>query len=311
MILVVLYPTFVSNVNTQKIVPGSAVFSTPACLSGTVYADIEPIALTNISAYTNKRYQNFVIAPGSSGLIKFLVIMKKIGMPNNTTNVNITNVTNHINLYHESYKAVEENVTQINVSLTRYSNGTVISSEGTVLAPGQTSHVWINKGTVILFPNGTKMTLANNTYFAIPTGLPIGTTIVIGYKACYPGGCYSGGGPRPPEFLNISFDNYSHPGLNLSFNRTYELVSSSKGVYVNLTITVMNYAQSGTYMLGLYAGSRLCGYKNIYLTIGNSPYIKNATTPQPTSGNATTGIPSTPIRSGSTTTIPVSTTVPG
>ncbi len=277
-VFIASYPQFARGNQAQEIVPANVSTSGLLCpnwfngqtVSGIVYANRTDARVFNLS----KSFQDFVIAPGSSSYITYKIYTEVVGGDNATATA--INVTNGFYLIHTSHRTVKENVTQFNVTLTKYANGTFVGSDGTRLVSGQTSHFWIINGTSIIFPNKTKITLTNDTYFIAPNDFPLGNTVIIGYKACYPGTCYAGGGLRPPEFLNISFDNYSHLGINISFSPKSELVYSNNIAYTNLTIAVAPTALPGTYLLSVFTTNEVCEGPFAYLTIGTVPYSGNA-----------------------------------
>ena len=263
----------------QEIVPVSIPLSScPNLGLGNSYTNIKLEGLSNIKAYTNANEGDIVIVPGSSGVITIKIFREVVSRSNTTPN-SLPNATNHAILLHLSYETIKENVTQYNVTFTRAPNNTVIYHDGlsnSVSVVRNGSHVWINSGSTIIFPNNTKVTLTNDTYFSIPDGFQPGTTTAIGYKACYLSVCYSRVGPRPSDLINTSFENYSHPGINSSFNPITEQIQGNGVIYANLTISTSSSTKLGTYLLGIYVSGMPCGYEYNYLTIGSVPYIKNA-----------------------------------
>ena len=282
-----LYLGFWQSGNAYTITPANIPTSEPCPFfqNGQAVSTVEYFSANGIGVYINT-FQDFVLAPGSVGTITYKVNVMTVGMPNKSVIPQNVTVTNNFLLSHSSHRVVKENVTQVNSTLTRYSNGTFVApgmggvlASGQlwsgVLSPGQISHIWGDKGTTIIFPNGTKITLANDTYFIVPNDFPIGVTTVIGYRACYPGVCY-GSSVRPPEFLNISFDNYSHPTINVSFRPSSESISAGKAAYINLTISATSNALPGTYLLSVFTTNEVCEGPFAYLTIGTVPYSGNA-----------------------------------
>ena len=272
-----------ANVPTSKLCP---LLFKGQVVSSVKYSSAANIGIYNLTHNQTNNFQDFVIAPGRVGTITYKVNVMTVGMPNKSVIPQNVTVTNNFLLSHSSHRVVKENVTQVNSTLTRYSNGTFVApgmggvlASGQlwsgVLSPGQISHIWGDKGTTIIFPNGTKITLANDTYFIVPNDFPIGVTTVIGYRACYPGVCY-GSSVRPPEFLNISFDNYSHPTINVSFRPSSESISAGKAAYINLTISATSNALPGTYLLSVFTTNEVCEGPFAYLTIGTVPYSGNA-----------------------------------
>ncbi len=264
----------------QEIVPANVPTSElcPLLFKGQVVSSVKYSSAANIGIYNlthnqTNNFQDFVIAPGHTGTITYKISAMIFEVPNGTASLN---VTNGFYLIHNSHRIVKENVTQFNISFTRYSNNTIIYFDGRKSVLDTESHIRIVKGTMVTFPNGTTLALANDTYVALPNGLQIGTTKLIAYKACYPGTCYSGPGPRPPEFLNISFDNYSHLGINISFSPKSELVYSNNIAYTNLTIAVALTTLPGTYLLSVFTTNEVCEGPFAYLTIGTVPYSGNA-----------------------------------
>ncbi len=190
----------------------------------------------------------------------------------NTLSPNLSNedfnVSNRIFLSHISNGTVNQTVTPINATITRYGNGTFIFN-GIKQLPNNTVRLY--DGSIILFSNGTKITLVENSIFSAPARFPLGkTTITLGYTVCYnlpPGARFLGeglisecyGSPISNKLPSkISYTNYTYSGINITFLPKNELLSPNQSASVNATISVGANATVGTYLLHTYMSGACC-----------------------------------------------------
>ncbi len=294
---------------------GQAQEIVPANLTSVSCPQIGPMALTtprfygfsNLSVYNlSKDFVDFVIAPGHTGTIRYIVNRTVVSGTIEGARPNITivaNVTNGMLLSHTSYETVNQTIRPLYMSITKYQNGTVVKyrnstfaqlMNGTIiivkkyqnstvvfngLAPSQNGTIFIANGSMLTFPNGTKIAFTKNvSNFNILSILPLGKTTIMSYDGCSFNGTFCHRTPESaPHSIRASYTNYSHTGINITFQPWHEVLSLSNFTIVNATISTAANATPGTYLLQTIMSGEYCiGGPFAYLTIGTVPYSGNA-----------------------------------
>ncbi len=276
----------------QEIVPASyGGSSCPTALIG-VYTFVKYLGTAGgIKTYNiSNQPTGFLVQPGHTGVISFLVYRQGLNLHNNTRNAPTANISNNIYLMHISREIVNQSITQINALLIKYQNNTV-TYNGSI--PHRNGNITVYNGSTITFPNGTELTLTKNTSFTVKS-LPIGETKIALYRGCTavhlqgPGGGEEIGchdvSKYAPHSVSIVFTNYTHTGINITLQPKYELLKQNQSTIVNATFSVAANATKGTYLLNAYMSGETCDGLFALFTIGNTPYNgtdTNSTNPPP------------------------------
>ncbi len=314
-VITVYYPQFGQGNQPQVIVPANFYVASCPPQYAAFYTKTNFLRVTkNISLY---RYNfsrgafelatsqgnlsegtfDFVIAPDSTGKITYNVSRILLGGANlsafglKTANTLLTtnpaNISNHIYLSHMSHTLVNQTITQINATITKHENGTVVYEDLNHTFFGVNlkliklqqggSIINISGNSVITFPNDTKINATKNILIPV-SSLPIGTTyILLGYIACYNNGdtCQGYGGiEKPANKINVTYVNLTHIGVNITLQPQYEILYANHSLILNATISVAANAMHGTYLLHTSIdGSQCPGGPFAIITIGNAPYL--------------------------------------
>lgn len=99
-------------------------------------------------------------------------------------------------------------------------------------------------------------------------------TTVLGFEACYQTTgmgqtCYSRSGAPPPDTIEVQVPRTDHPGIQVSFDPTSEMVEAGSSGIITMTIAVDTNAPTGTYW---FAAPTSCSSPQLLLTIGTGPY---------------------------------------
>lgn len=279
------HTTSISNSGpSMAIMPASVSqgFSCPAIFAG------EIVTTGNITGYYGLKYYmvesvvnqpgiyapieeevpDYVLAPGSSGVLTFTLNRARFGNGTqnesglsstqwariaNTSpfNANIT-----LRLSHRSYKQFYESINlSNNYTATIYAvNQSGLGGNSTTTLSGYENgnySVNVTKGSAMVFPNQTKIYF-NSTVNVSLSNLPQGTTVLL---------------------LNQSYDNYTTPGIETAISPANVTISLSRSATINVSITALPSTPTGTYLLASSFNGGACGgVIEAYLTIGTEPY---------------------------------------
>jgi hypothetical protein len=243
-----------TQTTSNSIFPGKISSTELACLLNSYGQHSNLLNTSGISIFNVSGYEDYVIAPGTGGLISFNVSYSKTSGFNNSK----INVTNNFDFYHS------ENATLVNYSTgSSLVNCSIYNNRTTICSGSLPTACYLdNSGDIICQP---QYAACIGTVYVIPANSS--NQGAGGLMGDYNYTCDSKYSPP----VSVTLDLTTTPGISISISPKNETILYNDEINGVINISASANALKGTYLAVF--NPTFCGRDTyVLITIGNSPY---------------------------------------